>query len=141
MPSFRAVSSVSSRSRHISKARCRLYGVPFPASIIRFNTSVSSCPSAVRHPITRASAPALEKASACRVRISISSSLYRKSPNRGRRSTWIGILIFSRILSYKASEGVVPPTIRSPHNSMRSAPPSSAFTADSTESTQTSRII
>src|SRR5579862_934545 len=52
--------------------------------------------------------------------------------------TWTPIETWERTTSIRPALGVIPPSIKSLHNSTRSAPPCCAATADATESTQTS---
>src|SRR5690349_18954550 len=72
---------------------------------------------------------------------SSSASEYTNPPPRGRTITNRGMRTAAFTAAIIPALGVVPPSYRLSHSSRRPAPPRSAATADSTESTQASTSI
>ena len=136
-PSAAACSSASCASAHTSNARCSVSVKPFAAARHADRNSVSSEPSARSAPTTAPLAPSAFSCAICSSCSCFSSCVNRKSPKRGRISTFTGTPSFAAS-RMSDGEGVVPPMRRLAHSSSRSAPPRTASRADSIESTHTS---
>ena len=100
--------------------------MPPAQSISRRIFSWSSAPSAVRVPMTTPLAPRSRNILISSHISSISGSVYRKSPKRGRISTLIFTSQSRWTCLNRLAEGVVPPIARLAHSSSRSAPPLAA---------------
>ena len=128
------ISIISSKATfgflHMSKARWKVMFNPSASLISLLLAFVSISPCFVRQPITTPSTPALRDASISRSIISISVSLYRKSPPRGRIMT-CNFVVVNNFLAIRISpkDGVVPPSGIPAHNSTLFAPPSCALNA------------